>query len=136
MRALLAGALFATAGCGASIPNAPDWIVNRQPLPFCGEETVGPDGGHNLDARRCLLAAFESGGEGELISHATTIEGDPRTQLTRVHANGVEIFVDATSDRFGAGRWVRLTCQSLTAVDDATAAPVFTEDECEEQPIP
>jgi hypothetical protein len=130
------------AGCGILPGAVPDWVVNRQPLEPCGEESPG---GMNDDARACLLEAYEAGQGAELISTQTTVEGDPITRYIRVHENGaVEIFVDATRDQFASGIWSRLVCDRLIPVAEANDPPdlvfpdamVFTEDGCEELPIP
>jgi hypothetical protein len=119
-------ATIAVAGCGmlrfAGPP--PDWVTDRAPLPLCGEESPRQV---DEEARRCLLDAFLSGGEGELISTMTSIEGDPITRYVRVHADGtVKIFHDATQDRFGSGRWEHLTCRALLPVEETNDAGNFS----------
>ena len=136
---LLAAAVLA--GCGILPSAPPEWVVNRQPLESCGEEIDTL----NAAARACLLEAFESGRGAEIISTQATIEGDPITRYIRVHDNGVvEIFIDATRDRFGSGEWERLVCDRLVPVAEANDPPdlvfpdamVFIEDGCEELPVP
>ncbi|HEX5040256.1 MAG TPA: hypothetical protein VFW95_08995 [Candidatus Limnocylindria bacterium] len=124
-------------------PDQPDWIVNRIPLRSCGEEGAEQGvGATNVDARRCLLAAYDAGEGAELISTRPTEEGDPVTTYYRVHENGtVEIFVDATRDRFGGQRWSRYRCDRLAPADDvnpdlANEERVFIEQGCQELPIP
>jgi hypothetical protein len=135
------------AGCGVLAPaSQPDWITNRLPLTLCGVEDVAQGGeGMNIDARRCLLAAYQAGDGAELISTQPTIEGDPITRYIRVHENGtVELFVDATQDAFGSGRWERYRCERLLTVAEPNDPPdlvfpndlVFVEDGCEPLPIP
>ena len=130
-------------GCAAYFASdEPDWIVNRMPLGSCGVETIAADGALDAGARTCLLEAFQNGDGRELISTQTTEEGDPITTYYRVHENGtVEIFVDATRDRFGSQRWQRYRCDRLSPVDDvnpdlANGARIFLEQGCEELPIP
>lgn len=132
-----------TACSGFYPPAEPDWIVNRIPLESCGVEALEQAGlDLNVEARTCLLAAFEAGEGAELISTSPTEEGDPITTYYRVHQNGtVEIFVDATQDRFGVQRWQRFRCDRLVPADDvnpglATEERVFVEQDCEELPIP
>ena len=140
--ALAASALLAA--CGWLPTVAPDWVTDRNPLPPCGEEEVGAAGGFDREARRCMLDAFESGDEAELISTMTSVEGDPITRILRVHANGtVELFVDASRDRFGSGEWERLRCERLVPVEefngpDLSFPPeqVFVEEACMEAPVP
>ena len=147
MRRVAAGALVAMGllvGCTAFFaPQQPDWIVNRQPLEGCGHETIEGDGlPMNVDGRRCLLAALQAGDGAELISTQTTEEGDPVTTYYRVHENGtIELFVDATRDRFGSRTWERYRCDSLVPIDQidpdrAGEERVFIELDCIGLPIP
>ena len=99
------------AGCGILPAAVPDWVANRQPLESCGEEVLEQAQPFARAARECLFQAFLDGRAAELISTQPTIEGDPITRYIRVHENGVvEIFVDATRDRFGSGAWERIRC--------------------------
>ncbi len=132
-------------GCGVLPSVEPEWVVNRKPLESCGREQVGHGEGIDVAARTCLLQAFEDGRGAELVSTVTSIEGDPITRFVRVHENGtVEIFVDATRDRFGSGEWERLRCDSLLPVAEANDPPdlvfpesqVFVEQGCESLPLP
>ena len=136
-------------GCGILTPpvpsGMPEWVALRRPLPACGSERIGPAGGANRDARACLLAEYDSGGEGELVSELTTVEGDPVTQYLRVHANGtIEMFVDGTRDPLGSGAWERYVCRALVPVEVWNRPPdnvvpaeyVFVQDSCEALPIP
>lgn len=144
-RALATMLAVLVTGCGLLPSTPPDWVVNRLPLDACGEEVAGHGEGLNVEARTCLLDAFEDGRGAELISTLTSVEGDPITRYTRVHENGtVEIFVDATRDRYGSGSWERLRCDGLVRVeafndppDDVMPAEwVFVEDGCEALPVP
>jgi hypothetical protein len=140
---LMLGALLV--GCGLVPGPEPEWITNRLPLASCGVEEVGVEGGFDAAARACLLAAHQAGGGAELISTLTSFEGDPITRYLRVHENGVvELFVDATRDRYGSGAWERLQCERLVPVAEANDPPdttfpdvmVFVEDGCEPLPVP
>ena len=132
-------------GCGVVGGPDPDWVTNRLPLTSCGVEEVGIEGNFDGKARACLLDAYEAGEGAELISTQTSVEGDPITRFLRVHENGViELFVDATRDRYGSGEWERLTCDRLVPVAEANDPPgttfpdamVFVEDGCQQQPVP
>ena len=91
---------------------------------------------------RACSDAFQNGDGAELISTRPTDEGDPVTRYYRVHENGtVELFVDATRDRFGSQRWSRYRCDRLVPADDVNPdlgneERVFVELGCEELPIP
>ena len=137
-------ALLAT-GCGILQGPAPEWVVNRQPLPACGTEVLEQGQAGEPELRRCLLEAFEEGRGAELITTRPTIEGDPVTEYLRVHENGVvEVFIDATQDQFGSGEWERMVCDGLTPVEDLEDAPdagdapemVFVQHGCEPLPVP
>lgn len=141
--ALIVGAFVV--GCGLVQGPDPEWITNRLPLTSCGVEEVGVDGDFNVDARGCLLDAYEAGTGAELISTQTSVEGDPIIRYLRVHENGViELFVDATRDRYGSGQWERLRCDRLVPVAEANDPPdttfpdamVFVEEGCEPLPVP
>ena len=138
--ALAVSATMALAGCGLLVfGGTPDWVEQRPPLPLCGRETPGQV---DSAARRCLLDAFQSGGEGELVSTMTSIEGDPITRYVRVYADGVvEVFHDATRDRYGSGTWERLRCRALVPVEEVNTPDsftplqyVFAEADCESVP--
>lgn len=121
-------------GCGLLQAPLPEWVAQRQPLEACGTEDRGNGVAVNDEARRCLIDAFQDGRGAELISTQTTVEGDPITRYIRVHENGtVEIFHDATRDRFGSGSWERLRCERIVPSEDAN---IFVEEDCESLPIP
>ena len=144
LRAVLGAVVGLLAGCtGFSSSDQPDWIVNRIPLESCGVETLEANGlAPDVEARTCLLEAFQNGDGRELISTQVTEEGDPVTHYYRVHENGtVELFIDATRDRFGSQRWQRYRCDRLVPAADlnpdlANEERVFIEQGCEELPIP
>ena len=132
-------------GCGILPGELPEWVANRQPLASCGSEVLEQGESHDEEARLCLLEAYLAGRGAELISTEPTVEGDPITTFIRVHENGViEVFVDATRDRFGSGRWERIGCQDLVPVEEANDPPdvvftpdmVFIQEGCEELPVP
>jgi hypothetical protein len=141
----LLAAVAVVAGCGVLPSVPPDWVVNRNPLPSCGEERLDQGGARDVAARTCLLEAFQEGRAAELISTGPTVEGDPITRYIRVHENGVvELFIDASRDRFGSGRWERVRCEALVPVEQVNDPPdlffpaeeVFVEDGCAPEPVP
>ncbi|HEY6607588.1 MAG TPA: hypothetical protein VI277_00175 [Candidatus Limnocylindria bacterium] len=133
------------AGCGLMLEPPPEWVTNRLPLESCGIEDYGHGEGVNVEGRTCLLEAFEEGRGAELITTQSSVEGDPIVRYIRVHENAtVEIFYDATRDRFGSGAWERLRCERLVPVEEFNDPPdiffpetdVFVEDGCERLPLP
>ena len=133
-RAGLAVAAALLAGCGPLAAPMPDWVQDRNPLPACGVEELGADLAYDERARTCLMEAFEAGRSAELITNQISDEGDPITGYVRVHENGVvELFVDATLDRAGSGRWERWDCDALTREEGSR---VFVADACEQLPVP
>ena len=127
------------AGCGLVPAAIPEWVANRQPLESCGEEAHLP-GSTNVEARRCLLEAYEAGRGAELISEQQITAERVVTRYMRVHENGtIELFVDATRDPLGSGGWERQTCgQMLPAeeVRDVWIDEVFIILDCDAQPVP
>lgn len=110
----------------------PDEVMNRAALPSCGEEVQRRQADPlNQRARRCLLAAYEAGQPAEFVSVRLTIEGDPFLTLYRVWTPDasvpVLVYLDATRDTFGSGRWERLTCARLVP---AAPPEVFHPDDC------
>ena len=142
-RVALALAVGLLVGCTDLFPpEQPDWIVNRLPLASCGVETVDASGlPADVEGRRCLLAALRAGDGAELISTQMTEEGDPVTTYYRVHEHGVELFVDATRDRFGSRAWERYSCGILVPAEEidpdvASEERDFLELDCIPLPIP
>jgi hypothetical protein len=131
------GALVA--GCGLLPAAQPDWVVNRTPLPSCGEEQL-VRGDTNVEARQCLFEAFEAGRGAELISTEAITAGREVTRYLRVHENGtIEVFTDRTRDSLSAEPWDRETCgQMLSAEDvrDVWIEEVFIILDCQDQPLP
>lgn len=140
-RALTAIAVL-LAGCGLiGIPGPmPDYVANREVLPACGSEQSQHGEALNVGARQCLLEAFSEGRAAEFITTQMTVEGDPVMRIIRVLADGrVQIFADATRDRFGSGQWEEIRCTRLLPVSEYNDPPdevmsldtVFVEDGCQ-----
>ena len=91
--------------------DAPAAFRDRATFRSCGE-VVLEQGGQIPPARIRCLAATPSQGR-ELVVESPTTEGDPivRYYRTGPDLNGVDIFVDATRDRFGGG-WQHSLCRS------------------------
>ena len=113
--------LLLGAACAAGPPAA---FRDREPLPPCGEEQSQHGESWNVEARQCLFDAYREGRAAELIVTQVTVEGDPITEVTRVHENGtVERWVDATQDSWGSGEWEHLRCDRLIAARDYNDPP-------------
>jgi streptogramin lyase len=97
-------------------PNQPDWFVNRDPLPFCGEALLhvrdGRPVAQNTDARRCLYDAYRSSGEAEYVEVVETTDG-PYLTVVRVRAGSIEEYVDNTPR--GSLAWHRSECRRMTS---------------------
>jgi hypothetical protein len=103
---------------------APLWVRNRDPLPFCGTETQ-PSATLALDVRRCFVEAAAQGEPAEMLVRATTIEGGTVHYLYRTTpGNPFEQIIDGTGDSFGSGRWERQVCIRLTRGDPVPGDPV------------
>lgn len=97
--------------------------VQREPLPDCGEQwlpiMLSMGDNQDLAYAECLRAAAKGGTGGEAVVHFSTVEGDPITEYLRVFPQGqVEVFTDATLDKFGSQRWHRSTCANVDAALD------------------
>jgi hypothetical protein len=55
--------------------DAPAAVRDREPLPFCGKETLATPDGYDPDARRCFLGGVAGWTAVELISAETTEDG-------------------------------------------------------------
>ncbi len=132
------GASSPSASGGVQPPDfaeAPLWVRNRDPLPFCGTETQ-PAEALALDVRRCFVEAAAQGEPAEMLVRATTIEGGTVHYLYRTTpGNPFEQIIDGTGDSFGSGRWERQVCIRLTRGDpvpgDAVGALNFGFASCE-----
>jgi hypothetical protein len=131
--------LLLLTGCTVLSTAQPQWVVNRQPLPSCGEEVV-ERGDTDVEARQCLLDAFRAGTGGELITTQLIGENGQITRYLRVHENGtIEVFIDATQNPVGSGTWERETCGAMLGADemrDVWVEEVFVILNCESQPVP
>lgn len=118
--------------------DAPDWVVERKPLPLCGEIAVA-DAGTPADreSQQCMLAAWEAHRDAERIIHAVNENtGDGMAAYQRVHRNGtIEMFLDFGGG--GEGQWERLRCDAITRVPmPARDEDLYTLDACEQLPVP
>jgi hypothetical protein len=120
--ALLAVAA-AVGGCGSPDSRAPGAFVHRQPLASCGKIHLSQtqvSGGETVpaDAWACLDAAFKSGAE--LVVEMPTSEGAQVVSYYRVgpDIDGMEVFHDATRDRFGSQAWSHELCPDTTTTTE------------------
>lgn len=112
MKALLVALVLplAAAGCGNEIE---DEFGDRADLPDCGRVNAG------LDLRwrakhpapwTCFADAHETGSDAELAVVYLTDEGDPIRAWYRLAGDNLEIYEDATEDRFGSEDWSFTEC--------------------------
>lgn len=133
-RAAIASLLMlALSGCAASNTPHPSGFLD------CGVDEA-PAGAPNVEARTCLLEAFQAGTPAILESRLMTIEGDPIIRSYRVvSAAEVRIEHDARRDSWGSGTIEILSCPRLVPVEDwnrvngdtMRAEEVFVEDGCQ-----
>jgi hypothetical protein len=110
------------AGGGTALSSSAE---SRRPMPSCGAYTAPPDGlpAEGWAARDCFLAAFAEGREAELTITAPSIEGDPIVTIYRVLGpDDVELFVDASADKFAAVDAYHQRCTSVAEEGNALAA--------------
>ncbi len=101
-------------------------VEERRPMPSCGAYEVGLAAELPAEARTardCFLSAFGAGREAELAITVTSIEGDPITTIYRVLGpNDVELFVDASADKFAEVKEYQQRCTAVVE-DGAGLAP-------------
>jgi hypothetical protein len=106
-------------GCSSLFaPGPPAQFTNRPQLPACGQEMYGRGEGMDVDARTCLMSAFEDGSPAELVSTRLSVEGEPVVTYFRVWpAPGVpvEIYTDSSRDSFRSAAWTYQACERLQA---------------------
>lgn len=127
MRTSVLGLAIALVASGCSA--AGFQVAHRAPLPSYGRETVTRSGGFDVEGRRRFWDAYLAGRPAEFASTQPSVEGDPVTTIYRVISPGrVEIYVDATKDRFGSGAWEKYTCRGLRLVPGGPVEPWFAGD--------
>jgi hypothetical protein len=92
--------------------DAPAAFKDRPTFRSCGRVDLRP--GASLPAERIACLSSTPGEGRELIVVSRTTEGDPIVRYFRTGPDlaGVEIFEDATADRFGGGGWRHSFCRS------------------------
>ena len=84
---------------------APKELRDREPLPFCGDESMTDPDAFDTPARRCFLDGVLSGTPVELLSREWSTEGQPVTKVYRFLGRGAVLqYVQAE------GRWTVLAC--------------------------
>jgi len=122
----------AAAGCGGGDGGAgglSELTADRRRMPSCGAYDAPPDGfrpdspAEGRTARECFLSAFREGRESELSITVSSIEGDPITTIFRVLGpDDLELFVDASADRFSAVKAYHQRCTTLAEEGAGLAA--------------
>lgn len=116
-RCILAVLLGALVGCAPTLPEPHPAVANRAPLPACGVDDLrdGPPRERtNVDARRCLIAAWEAGEPAELIRHHPELDGGPTTTIFRALGDGrMEVFQYGSEDGTEPGTWRHSICADL-----------------------
>lgn len=118
----------ASASATASAPSGPaptpSWVsaqrayqrwLAREPLPSCGEHSVGFAGTDPVaPLRACLQQAWSSRSGAEATVEHMTVEGDPiRTYIRVTPERRVEVYEDSTEDGFGSKEWRYVECGDL-----------------------
>ncbi len=112
----LAGALDAL---GAAVESAPPEAVTQAGAVFCGVEDVRPfesDGTNPIGdpaGRQCFVEAVAAGTDAVFVRSQPTVEGDPVVEVFRTSGGQVTLYIDATRDAFGSGRWETVPCSGL-----------------------
>ena len=104
---------------GVDLDRAPPAATDLGQATFCGYEVRGlgrpQESNLNEVARRCFLDHYSSSRAAIFVASDLTTEGDPIVTIYRWGSDGrLEIFVDATRDSFGSGKWEAGTCTGVT----------------------
>jgi hypothetical protein len=103
---------------GVDLDAAPEAVRNLASLEFCGSEQFqGSNLAQSLNeaARRCFLDRYGSGRPAVFVMEQTSVEGDPIVTIYHSTTDKhVELFVDATRDSFGSGKWESQRCGGVT----------------------
>ncbi len=86
-------------------PDAPNALRDREPLPFCGDEDLGQSESFDVTARRCFVDGVIAGAQVELISRASSTEGDPVLTVFRFDGRG-----SVSRSVRSAGQWTTAVC--------------------------
>lgn len=109
-------------GQSRSGADAPESFRNRAPLPACPDVRLGQGDEPGPGGLECLKRGYASNGA-ELAVARPTVEGDMIVAYFRVapHAPSLQIFHDATRDRFGNGKWGESLCPLPLGADSIAA---------------
>ena len=97
-------------GCAGGPDPEKGTFEDRAPLDSCGELVLGQGESVPGDAWDCLASGVDTGAEFVVAMPST--EGDSIRYYFRAGPEiaGVEIFIDATADAWGTGKWDRRLC--------------------------
>jgi hypothetical protein len=143
--------LLAIALCGVLAASAAALAVTRRALvddpasgPFsgieCGREQLGPEGGHHVPGRTCLLRAFTTGTAARFVSSAAGMDGLRTDHVYIVDSQALELWHRETSAIGVPGPWQRASCEGMTANEDwdgtgvGPPASVFVHHGCVDEP--
>lgn len=101
---------------GVDVDAAPARARQLGDAHFCGAERRGIAGRTgNPAARRCFVDGNAASRPVVFVAEQTTVEGDPIVTIYRSGPSGaVEVFYDATRDKFGSGKWEHQQCTGIT----------------------
>ncbi len=103
---------------GVDLDRAPPAAVGQGDTEFCGTESADNGAARKFDepGRRCFLTAFGARRPAAFVLRQSTVEGDPIVTVYRSKLDGtLDVFIDATRDKFGSGSWERASCRSLAS---------------------
>lgn len=102
--------------------SAPDAFRNRPALPLCPDVVLDQGKRLGSEALECLERGYAGNGA-ELAVASPTVEGDMVVSHYRITPNApaLQIFHDATGDKFGSGEWTAASCP-LPRGQDSIAA--------------
>lgn len=91
--------------------SAPDAFRNRPALPLCPDVVLDQGKRLGSEALECLERGYAGNGA-ELAVASPTVEGDMVVSHYRItrDARTLQIYHDATRDKFGSGAWTAASC--------------------------
>ncbi|MEA2827912.1 MAG: hypothetical protein QOG43_2351 [Actinomycetota bacterium] len=119
-------AFLVAAGCGGGGGDLlSDSAGSRRRMPSCGSYTAteSPLPAQDEAVRQCFLNAAGDGTQMEVTVTVESMEGDPITTIYRVLGpDDLELFVDASADKFSPVKTYHQRCTSVAAEGNGLAA--------------
>ncbi len=106
---------------GIDAAGAPEGALDLAGGTFCGYEEFQLVATTTVDTagRGCFRTAWADEETAIFIQQLTTNEGDPVAYVWRTLGGGSRLYIDATRDNFGSGKWSEQGCPAISMVEGA-----------------